>query len=901
MYVVADNWRPARPSYDQERVLIDASKARENWWASQHRDDIDPRNPHQLRLAPLFLRQQGFLVTVAPPGSTVTAEVLQQHDIVIRTQCISPYTMEELSAYKERVEKGGHCILIGRAHYDDVLAEQFGLQFSKKSQAAEIAMTLDHAMTRSIGTRYGPFCIVEKHPSDFQCLASLTPDATQPVLGSLQFSNGMVLAMGMDAVDDRDERLLSDVVKSLASYQSADGFVSSLQGAHKMAMLQPRLPAIELTSPAMDAELPDRSRHEWTLKWNPVPGIRMAQVLVYAPSRSLSLDFDTLQERGEILLRPARGFQLNDSQRSSWYWQVRLKTEAGEFGRWSQPRSFSIAAVEEFTEPLPPVGSIEGSWLISDSPNAGRGSFAGGERWYMSTSFGRERRGMIWDLATNPPELVIDDLVSSDVRVAPSISSDGRWAFASIGQRGQGQPRLIDLLTKEHPEFLFEHPGNVTSHHFSGNGTWYISRTKESNRLWDLKADDPTSKFETLNEPQNLSQMQPFVFDRSRRWLVAGNRLLDLNDKAPLASSRILPNKNLTPVSFSSDGNWLVAGNCLVDMRAKEPGQDRVFTLPTIESFSNVNFSANQKVLLIGNLYVRLSNDDPSQQVTKLPITGGQFDAFAISKDGRYVTASNAQRLVVWEFQDEATKPSQRSGMGPGGGYISFPMSFHLKLYFSDDSHWLVSTSYDGDATLYDLTKPDLAPKKLTRDGRDYRIIGFTQDHRWLYVGAGNKVDLWDLTNDSVGDPEQAIKLFEGETRWVGMLSKSEDGRWLVCNDRKSMPKLYDLSRESPFQKPVTIDHPNSYGVLSPDGRYFVTRHQSDFGASLPANQPAELRLWSLIGENPGKQYVQVPGHNGDVKTSTFSPGGHWLLIGDARSTRMWDVAHLIKGISNQP
>jgi CSLREA domain-containing protein len=143
----------APPDLSASKILIDASKDGGIWWSPQG-GPFDPAQPHQGKGLADTLRALGYDVTELGRGETITAELLDEHGLVIRPAAFTDYSATELAAYRYYVEQGGRLLLMsdillsGRR---DVLAEEFGLEFAGISRGESLLDTFaQHPVTEGV-------------------------------------------------------------------------------------------------------------------------------------------------------------------------------------------------------------------------------------------------------------------------------------------------------------------------------------------------------------------------------------------------------------------------------------------------------------------------------------------------------------------------------------------------------------------------------------------------------------------------------------------------------------------------------------------------------------------------------------------------------------------------------
>jgi WD40 repeat protein len=246
----------------------------------------------------------------------------------------------------------------------------------------------------------------------------------------------------------------------------------------------------------------------------------------------------------------------------------------------------------------------------------------------------------------------------------------------------------------------------------------------------------------------------------------------------------------------------------------------------------------------------------------------------------------------------------------------------------SPDSHWLVTSSQDGTARLWDLSAKDLATNPVILRGHQGRVttVAISPDNHWVVTGSTDSiVRLWDLR---AKDPAANPVVLRGQIGEVTALAITPDSHWVVtcCEDAKV--RLWDLSAKDPGANPVNlVGHRGQVRAvaISADNRWVVTGSEDDsvrlwdLSAKDPAANPLILpgrvtgvaispdnhwvvtgwvgwentvQLWDLSAKDPAANPVILHGHSGPVNAVAISPDNHWVVTGSADATvRLWDLS----------
>jgi len=215
----------------KRHILIDASRDGGVWWFPQA-GPFDPLADHQGKALADHLRSLGHKVVELPRPYTITAELLSDYDIVIRSGGMGEYDAAEISAYQNYVGNDGNVLLLADHSSSDDLALSFGLQFEGITLGENLLTNyLSHQITRGLGTVtyiYGSG--LTSHPGTAQVLGRLSnlsyldlndngaQDPDEPsgpaVLGAMTYGEGRIVFCGdVNLWETIPEPLMSNVLK----------------------------------------------------------------------------------------------------------------------------------------------------------------------------------------------------------------------------------------------------------------------------------------------------------------------------------------------------------------------------------------------------------------------------------------------------------------------------------------------------------------------------------------------------------------------------------------------------------------------------------------------------------------------------------------------------------------
>lgn len=115
------------------KILVDASHDGGVWWFPQSVTYLQDKFHQGTKLAN-YLRESGFIVDELGRNITISDQVLDGYNIVIRAGGFSEYSESELEAYEKAMDRGISLLLISdhKTHdaNGDRLSEMLGLQFA---------------------------------------------------------------------------------------------------------------------------------------------------------------------------------------------------------------------------------------------------------------------------------------------------------------------------------------------------------------------------------------------------------------------------------------------------------------------------------------------------------------------------------------------------------------------------------------------------------------------------------------------------------------------------------------------------------------------------------------------------------------------------------------------------
>ena len=164
----------------KRNILIDASRDGGTWWMPQpQQGPFNPAAPHQGKALADHFRALRHRVKELTPPTTITAALLADWDIVVRTAAHAPYTAAEIAAYDAWVKDGGSLLLLSEFNPQDQLATHFGITFKGTSGGKQLlSQYVAHPVVSGVGPiKYGVGSGITAKPPGAILIGSLSPDS----------------------------------------------------------------------------------------------------------------------------------------------------------------------------------------------------------------------------------------------------------------------------------------------------------------------------------------------------------------------------------------------------------------------------------------------------------------------------------------------------------------------------------------------------------------------------------------------------------------------------------------------------------------------------------------------------------------------------------------------------
>ena len=404
-------------------------------------------------------------------------------------------------------------------------------------------------------------------------------------------------------------------------------------------------------------------------------------------------------------------------------------------------------------------------------------------------------------------------------------------------------------------------PEKVTDNALSPDGKWLaMARFKGSVSLHNLDSQE-ASRIQLDGHKQAASTI---VFDNNSRWLITGDGtgarfLWSLDQESPNIKPYALHSSafDLRNLKFSPDGRWLLGVVSPV-----EDGADDFLRIWRLKWENEVVHSTTD---LMGH-------------------TGDIWDT-SFSHDSRWLASGGDDGTThLWDLYSSgpATNPLVLASTEPP---LAGTRPRVHNVEFSPDGHWLATSEWRGQATLWDLTAkyPDAQPLPL--HGLEYEYATsfvFSGDGRWMVTldSDDHEPRLWNLSWRNPGAAPLKLGRHEGS---VEVAKFSHDHEWIATGSRNGTLRLWHLKTEKSW---LLRGHRGELTELlfSTDHRWLLS-----FGRSDP--EMPEARLWDLRSPQPNKAPTFLSAILEDIATLELSPGNRWLLTSDPLgTTQLWNM-----------
>jgi WD40 repeat protein len=497
-------------------------------------------------------------------------------------------------------------------------------------------------------------------------------------------------------------------------------------------------------------------------------------------------------------------------------------------------------------------------------------------RRLASASAEIDKRGevRVWDAATGEALCGFQGQAISNPVVRLAFSPDGRRLAA--GAAGN-TVRVWDLDTRQAVHTLSAHSEPILNLAFTPDGRRLISAGRDRVvNVWDLKDAARAAPVPHWTMPQFSLSPWSMALSRDGNRLAIGGptadgnvRLYDMRNGTLLHT--LMDDLRIISVAFSPDGRLVAAAghDCIVRLWEVSSGREVLQLRGHTDLIGHVAFSPDGERLVSASAdgTVRVWDASPFDETADLSTRtlgprAGEYFGIAFSPDSRLLAAASADGSIhLWD-----------SETGRQVGAFHGHEDAVLSVAFSPNGQRLVSGSLDRTAKLWD-TRTHLA--LLSRD--DFKVmvrgVAFSPDGRAFATGAGQRVQLWDLTGKALLPPLQA------DPEFVDEVAFSPDGRSFATVGHTASALVWDVATGA--QVSCFRGHQSSVLCIAfhPSGQYLVS-----------GGSARNVKLWDRAS---GQEIHTLSAHSDFVSDAEFSADGRYLATSSWKEVILWDVTSL--------
>ncbi len=386
---------------------------------------------------------------------------------------------------------------------------------------------------------------------------------------------------------------------------------------------------------------------------------------------------------------------------------------------------------------------------------------------YILTS-SQDDTARLWDIKTGNTVRIFaahtDDIWS--VVFSPDGQTITTGSFDTTARIWKANPGQDNRTIREHQD-------SIIKVSFSPDGHFIISSSNDDTiRMWDAG----TLEQKKLDMPVKLND--PFVeFSAQGRWLVAhGGKWSDSGGTSTVViweknGDEYQPIKEINYDVFTqimafsrsvdgSESKYLYWGRVESDRFLLEAGGswDTIARIYNIwwwnlkASFTQIASDKSPYLAVTGAVEIpiyRIENPDTSLPFAVCSTPGGPFGTYgsgtiAFSPSGQYLASEKDNNILIWDWQSNPTgaETHECTQLENLPGHTSKI----LDIAFSPDGKYLLSSSSDGTAILWDVETWQILRILSGHEG-DVISVAFSPDSKSIVTGGSDKtIRIWDIT-----------------------------------------------------------------------------------------------------------------------------------------------------------
>ncbi|KAL5278965.1 MLST8 family protein [Megaselia abdita] len=235
--------------------------------------------------------------------------------------------------------------------------------------------------------------------------------------------------------------------------------------------------------------------------------------------------------------------------------------------------------------------------------------------------------------------------------------------------------------------------------------------------------------------------------------------------------------KNITRLGFPEDGTWMFTGgeDCKVriwDMLS----QQQIRSFDCNSPINSVCLHPNQVEIAIASQSggVFLWNVNNKEHEHLVPDQNASVQDVAISPDGKFMAAvNNRGRCYIWDLkcssdQKLISEPKAKK-------MIAAHVRYALRVKFSPNSKFMVTTSFDGTAKIWEVPKFELVKELKKPNSQWVWDAAFSLDSKYLFTASSDGLcRLWNWKSQSI------VREYSGHTKAITALSFRDE---IICEN----------------------------------------------------------------------------------------------------------------------